>query len=663
MIKYQKVDHAFQAKSWLVNGWNLFKKKPLTWVFMVLIFNILIIVGNSFLVGRFVVALLFPVLAGGIFIALHKSSRDEPIGLENLFSAFKDKSILKELLTVGLIGVAVVILALVLQYQTGVEYTVVGAGEVDKEVSKGSFFTSIVSLVWSCALLFGIPLIAINKESAIPALKHSLYGMLLNFVPFIVFFVMIILLTIVSIIPVGLGLLVLVPVLYGAFYSGYKEIYVETEKKQESAAFIPDITMNNPQKVKQSAAFTSNIKHQETDLIQEVRQSGADTNNKEHQETELKKTYQSIRVFRLVGIALVTIGVMIASYTYYSLQIGTNTIGEVVSVETHQSGSGSIRNRNRSTTYTPTFSFTDQNGEQHLAPTSYGSASLNYPVGARVKINYNPDDYSSVQINSVKSVFYIPMILWLLGGVLVWMTKKMKKNVDENGVPPRQSLFIEESLNSTKEARQKDGSQHFKQDQKQDQKQDPQGVTQKVAELNLPKKFTLNFYPDHMHITLSWFGAKTVGATLMAIFLSGAAYMFLSSGSVTSTGSPLMIKLLPWIYTISGLGFLYYTLTTWLNKTHIFVSQNAIEIKDKPLPCFSNKRIETKNIKQLYSKEVLSNSTSGNRRSSYELHILSFGEDDMRLLNVETSEQALFIEQEIEKYLGIENLKVRGEIG
>ena len=34
-----------------------------------------------------------------------------------------------------------------------------------------------------------------------------------------------------------------------------------------------------------------------------------------------------------------------------------------------------------------------------------------------------------------------------------------------------------------------------------------------------------------------------------------------------------------------------------IQKTHIFVSKNAIEIKNKPLPWFGSKRLETKNIK------------------------------------------------------------------
>jgi len=644
-IRINIVKNVFEGKQWITNAWKLFKKKPLTWIFMLLIFNLFVIIGNSFFIGRFIVALLLPVLAGGIFIALDKSNRDEPIGLENLFSIFKDKPVLKQLLHVGLISMAVVALTMIFQYLTGTEYTVKvdssqaeSVNDVYQKVTEGSVFTSIISWVWSCALLFGIPLIVINKEPVVPALKHSLYGLLVNIAPFLVFFGMIILLVIVSLIPVGLGLLILIPILFGAFHSAFKEIYIETDK-EEISAFVAEIVKAKEKEEKDTVVYT---------------------NNKKHQETDLKETYHSIRVFRMVGMALVTIGLAIAGYSYYSLQVGTNTIGEVLSVETHRSHKTS---GGSSTSYTPMFSFKDKNGEQRTAPTSYASSSLNYPVGVRVKINYDPDDFSTVRINSVGSIFYIPMFFWLFGGALVWMTKKMKKDVDENGVPPRKSLFLKDSSESSKVSTEDKVSV---QPELIKQEQDQKINTEKSVEFNLPKKFTLNFYEEYMHITLSWFGVKTITATFMAgfsiVFLS--VFLFSDSSNATITGSPLMIKLIPWISAISGAGILYYTLTTWLNKTHIFVSQDAIEIKHKPLPWFGNKRLETKNIKQLYSKEEISTSSSNNRRSiTYKLHIVSHGEDDMTLLSVENSQQALFLEQEIEKYLGIENMRVRGEIG
>jgi hypothetical protein len=664
MIDYQKPNKAFQAKNWLINSWKLFKKKPLTWIFMVLIFNIFLIIGSNFVIGRFIVALLLPVLAGGIFIAFDKTNRDEQIGLESLFSVFKDKPILKELLTVGAIGVAIIVLTIALQYLTGTDYEikletskVEGASDVYKQVSKGSAFTGIVSWLWSCALLFGIPMIAINREPAVPALKSSFYGLLINLPSFFVFFGMTILLVIISIIPVGLGLLVLSPVLFGAIYFAFKDIYVEAEAEAKDEAkdeYVSELTAG-------LGAIAPEITEQEG-------KSGVYKGNKAQQESDLKEAYRVIRLFRMLALAIIAIGIIIASYTFYSLQVGTNTTGEVLSVETHTSTKSE---GGSTTTYKPTFLFTDKLGEQHTAPTSSMSSELNYPVGARVKISYNSSDYSTVQINSIKSILYVPILIWLFGGALLWMAKSAKKNVDVNGVPPRKSVFLKEGSDSHDVIAEPNNSEIKNESEiVQVVSQDKQDSTKKNAEadelveLVLPKKFTLDLYDDYMHITLSWFGKKTFVATLIAVFYIGSSLVFFFSESTTITGSPLMIKLSPWISTILGAGILYYTLTTWLNKTHIFVSQNAIEIKNKPLPSFGNKRLETKNIKQLYSKKEISSSTSNSRTSvSYHLHVISFDEDDMTLLKVENSAQALFLEQEIEKYLGIEDLRVRGEIG
>lgn len=43
--------------------------------------------------------------------------------------------------------------------------------------------------------------------------------------------------------------------------------------------------------------------------------------------------------------------------------------------------------------------------------------------------------------------------------------------------------------------------------------------------------------------------------------------------------------------------------------------------------------------------------------------ITNSGNDTKLLSGLKTSEQALYVEQEIEKYLGIKNKPVRGELG
>jgi len=71
----------------------------------------------------------------------------------------------------------------------------------------------------------------------------------------------------------------------------------------------------------------------------------------------------------------------------------------------------------------------------------------------------------------------------------------------------------------------------------------------------------------------------------------------------------------------------------------------------------------TGELRQLYTKEIISQSKSGSS-ASYEIHAISTRGRNIKLLRgLDTSEQALYIEQEIEKYLHIEDRPVKGEYG
>ena len=107
----------------------------------------------------------------------------------------------------------------------------------------------------------------------------------------------------------------------------------------------------------------------------------------------------------------------------------------------------------------------------------------------------------------------------------------------------------------------------------------------------------------------------------------------------------------------------YYALTGWFNVTDITATRQDITVKHKPLPWLGNKTINARDIKQLYGKEKVT--TNRNSTSvSYEIHVITHsGADTTLVTGLETSQQALFIEQEIEKFLNIKNAPVRGEIG
>jgi uncharacterized membrane protein len=233
IIKHNRINNVLQAKDWIKDGWKLFKKKPLTWVLMVLIFSIIFMVGGNNLVGRYIVALILPVLAGGIYLAAHKSSHDEPISIENLFSIFKKPEQLKQLLIIGGVGMLVVTLSYVIQsflghdgYDPGRKMGI-NVGRHLGSTSLSGLLGMLVSWAWSFALLFGVPLVVIKNEQAIPALKSSLKASLTSFIPLVAFYIMTIILFVLAIIPFGLGLLVLVPVIFCASYSAFKTVYLD----------------------------------------------------------------------------------------------------------------------------------------------------------------------------------------------------------------------------------------------------------------------------------------------------------------------------------------------------------------------------------------------------------------------------------------------------
>jgi hypothetical protein len=111
-----------------------------------------------------------------------------------------------------------------------------------------------------------------------------------------------------------------------------------------------------------------------------------------------------------------------------------------------------------------------------------------------------------------------------------------------------------------------------------------------------------------------------------------------------------------------GLFVAYYALAGFLNTTEVRVGMGEVEVTHGPLPWFGKRRLETAGIAQLYSKEVAHRQRRGTSYS-HEVHVATRDGQQVKLLSgLDSSEQALYLEQEIERYLGIKDQPVRGEI-
>jgi len=184
---------------------------------------------------------------------------------------------------------------------------------------------------------------------------------------------------------------------------------------------------------------------------------------------------------------------------------------------------------------------------------------------------------------------------------------------------------------------------------------------QSVRRLNvpMPERFKMENVGSDLKITRRWFSWIFVALTFFAIFWNG--FMAVWFGMAISQGIWIM-ALFGLLHGGIGIVLLYYVLSGYLNKTVVTVNRQSLEIKHGPLP-YPGKKLNSVDIKQLYCKERVSRSSKGSISYNYEVHAVARDGKDRKLLTgLGGSDQALFVEQEIERFLRIEDKPVAGEL-
>jgi hypothetical protein len=181
-------------------------------------------------------------------------------------------------------------------------------------------------------------------------------------------------------------------------------------------------------------------------------------------------------------------------------------------------------------------------------------------------------------------------------------------------------------------------------------------------DIGLPDKLTLNYRGSGFEIVRKWLGWQTIFLTVFAVFRDGFL-LFWYSTALGFGAVNMMMVLFPLIHVAAGVGISYAALAGWFNTTRISVDQGKVTVRHGPLPWLGNKDLDGASLTQLYSKEKVSrgrNSTS----VTYEVHaITATGKNEKLVSGLDSSEQALYIEQEIERHFHIEDMPVRGQIG
>lgn len=230
-----------QGMTWITDAFAIFMKAPGAWVlFALVMFVAMMALSMVPFVGQLGINLLLPIVLAGVMTVSRNLERNEPLKSEDFMVGFSGQPM--PLIVVGAIymGVTLVILAVffvivIATIGTAILAGLSDPGNVSEMLTAGSFLMLMVAGLVALALYiplvmafwFAVPLVHFHGMDPVAAMKSSFMGCLRNILPFLLYGVVSFVLLVLAVIPLGLGLLVMMPLLMITVYTGYKDIYLK----------------------------------------------------------------------------------------------------------------------------------------------------------------------------------------------------------------------------------------------------------------------------------------------------------------------------------------------------------------------------------------------------------------------------------------------------
>lgn len=182
-------------------------------------------------------------------------------------------------------------------------------------------------------------------------------------------------------------------------------------------------------------------------------------------------------------------------------------------------------------------------------------------------------------------------------------------------------------------------------------------------EIMLPTGFEAYSTHSSLDIEYKWRQtSKSLGFFIFfALFWNGILSIFVITALVTGEYQMLLFCS---IHLLVGISLIYYILTILFNKTYILVSQREILVEHRPLriPFYGNRTISAMDLDQLFISKYVASKTNG--RPNYAFSVMArlrTGSEVTLLKGLRFPEQATYVEQQIEKFLNIEDRAMEGE--
>lgn len=214
---------------WIRQGWQLFLKNPALWMALTFVMLLTLVALTMVpVVGQLAANFLVLIFSAGLLLGCHALAQGEALRFDHLFEGFRGGDGTRNLFLVGLlylIGLIIIV---------GITFGISGGDAMMGQDGSAAnperaLVATLVMLVLTMPLVMAVwfapALIIFHQMLPIPAMRASFSGCLKNMWPFTVYsFLLVVPLTL-AVLSFGLGFLVLLPVLTGAQYASYLDIF------------------------------------------------------------------------------------------------------------------------------------------------------------------------------------------------------------------------------------------------------------------------------------------------------------------------------------------------------------------------------------------------------------------------------------------------------
>jgi len=222
------------GRQWIGNAWKMFVVHPGSWIALLSAWAVLsLLLSLVPYVGREIVVMLQPAFFAGFVIAARDQERGLPVTLSCLFAGFRFNG--RALLILGAVILLLRSLLLLLTGLVDFPDTPIGPNGLPDMLALFAQFdatlwvvflgTMAVTTLIDGALWFTVPLLALYPMRPDHAIRWSFYAFLGNFLPLLVFALCMVGLVVIGSIPLGLGMIIVVPLYALAHYTSFRQVF------------------------------------------------------------------------------------------------------------------------------------------------------------------------------------------------------------------------------------------------------------------------------------------------------------------------------------------------------------------------------------------------------------------------------------------------------